>query len=343
VDVIVNLQDGSPQVWTLRDMIEDLLDWGDKPKYLIPMAYRWCSAISKNIRERRGDEPTSKDLSSMEHYGDILTHSLAIAFRHIGSERVYLNGRLSHTPHDEWMLDAIFTRGGDDAIANAMYVGIVDEEAAPSGSWTRRLLKLTERGRPFSPRLRWTILYFSQGWGSRELREAELEFVCLLNNLEVSANEASDAGWAWADLLIRVLLTPMGQGHLSSHCWLLLGNLISASPRTHPADDRQTEAMKSFEESQDLDKLETWLLVVWWSEYDYSKPIPIQDIERATLELFRQRPSAIPRFEGLLENCAQLAFYFLYPQVMSGPLFNTCKDILRRICDQAQVEQSRLG
>jgi hypothetical protein len=60
--------------------------------------------------------------------------------------------------------------------------------------------------------------------------------------------------------------------------------------------------MKSLEEAQDWEKLETWMLVVWWSEYDYSDPVPIQDIERATLTLFRQRPSAIPRFEGLLEN-----------------------------------------
>ena len=161
--VIGNLQDDSGQAWTLRALLGDLLAWGSKPEYLIPMAYRWCSAISKKIRERRGDKPTSKDLSSSNyynHYGHILSLSLAIAFRHIGSEPVYLPGHLSHTPHDEWMLGTIFTRGDDGAIADAVYVGIVDEETTPSGSWTRRLLKLTERGRPFSPRLRWTILYF---------------------------------------------------------------------------------------------------------------------------------------------------------------------------------------
>jgi hypothetical protein len=103
-------------------------------------------------------------MNSLNHYAiHILSLSLAIAFRHIGSQDVRLHGRLSHTPHDEWMLDAIFTRGDDDAIADAVYVwdcGSV--KATPSGSCTRRLLKLTERGRPFSPRLRWTILHFVQ-------------------------------------------------------------------------------------------------------------------------------------------------------------------------------------
>jgi hypothetical protein len=114
--------------------------WGNRPKYLIPTAYQWCSAISKKIRECRGDEPTSEDLSSsspLNPYGIILSLSLAIAFRHIGSEGVLLYGRLSHTPHDEWMLDIIFTSGDDDAIADAVYVRIVDPYATPSGSCTR--------------------------------------------------------------------------------------------------------------------------------------------------------------------------------------------------------------
>jgi hypothetical protein len=174
------------------------------------------------------------------------------------------------------------------------------------------------------------------------LKEAELEFVPLLNNLEVSVGEAGDAGRAWGHLLIRVLFTPIGQRHLSSHYWILLGNLISMFPDARSAKDRQTEAMKSLEEAQDWEKLETWMLVVWWSKYD-AGPIPIQDIERETLTLFRQRPSAIQRFEGLLASHTQSTAHPLYPQVISYPLFNTCKDILRRMCDQARTEQPRLG
>jgi hypothetical protein len=152
--------------------------------------------------------------------------------------------------------------------------------------------------------------------------------------------EAGDAGSTWMDLLIRVLLTPVGQMRLSSHYWLLLGNLISVLRRTHLAGGRQTEVMKLLEETQDWDKLETWMLVVWWSKYDsgcdseYDSdliPIPIQDIERATLTLFRQQPSVIPKFKNLLENQTQFRF---------PPLFDSHKDALRLVCDQARAEQS---
>jgi hypothetical protein len=39
--------------------------------------------------------------------------------------------------------------------------------------------------------------------------------------------------------------------------------------------DRQTEVMESLEEAQDWEKLETWMLVVWWSLYR-SDSVPIQ-------------------------------------------------------------------
>jgi hypothetical protein len=367
VDIIVSLQHGSDQALSLRSVLRHLKAWKNRPEYLIPMAYRWCSAISKKIRECRGDEPSSEDLSSSDydnHYGIILSFSLAVAFSHIDSKHVFLPGHLSHTPHDEWMLDIIFTRGDDDAIAHAVYVRIVDPCATPSGSCTRRLLKLTERGQPFSPRLRWTILHFLQGWWRWELEEAELEFVCLLNNLEVIVDKADDAGSKWIDLLICVLLTPMGQGHLSSHYWLLLGDLILASPKTLPAKVGQTEPMKSLEEDQDLEifvsprmlsakvgqtelmksleeaqdweKLETWMLVVWCSYFGFGfGSIPVQDIEQATLTLLRQRPSAIPKLENLLEDRTDWTF--------SPPIFTTHKDVLRRVCNEARAGQSPLG
>ena len=332
MDVIFNLEDDSDHAWTLSSLLKDLLGWGNKPKYLIRMAYQWYSAISKKIRDRVGDEPTPEDLSSSNHYGHILSLSLAIAFRHVGPNHIPLIGYLPHVPHDEWMLDVIFTRGDDDVIADAVYMNMVDGEAAPPGSCTPRLLKLTERGRPLSPRLRRAILHFIQQRGISELEAAEPEFVCLLNNLEVGVGEVGDAGWGWMRLWTYVLLTPMGQGHLSSHYWLWLGNLISVFPQTLLAEDRQTEVMTSLEKAQDLEKLETWMLVVWWSMYG-SDWAPIQDMERATLTLFRQRPSAIPKFEDLLETHTQSNF---------SSLFNKYKDALRQICDQARAEQSPL-
>ena len=92
-----------------------------------------------------------------------------------------------------------------------------------------------------------------------------------------------------------------GTGTFVLSLLLLLGNLISVFPQTLLAEDRQTEVMTSLEKAQDFEKLETWMLVVWWSMYGFDWA-PIQDMERATLTLFRQRPLGIPKFEDLLEN-----------------------------------------
>ena len=208
----------------------------------------------------------------------------------------------------------------------------MDREAAPYGSCTRRFLKLTERGRPFSPRLRSTIVCVVQRLWGWELKAAELEFVRLLNNLEVSVDEMR-AKWLWVDLLIGVLCSPMGQECLSSHYWRLLGNLVSVNPCRRSHGERQAEIMKSLEESQDWNKLETWMLVVWTCSH-HPDPIPIKDIKWATLALFRQRPSTILRFKDLYGKRKLFCFHH--------SLFSAYKGEFRRICTQVQAEQPRL-
>jgi hypothetical protein len=237
VDAILNLQDDSSRTRPLVYLLEDLLAWGNRPTYLIPMAYQWCSAISEKIREHGGDELTSEGLLRLQypnHYVHLLSNSLAIAFRHIGSNPFLPSIRLTHTHHHEWMLDAIFTTGNDDLIADAVYVWIVDREVTPRGSCTRRLLRLTERGQPFSPRLRSTIVFAVKQLQYWDLEAAPLEFVRLLNNLEVGVEDTGGADWRLVGLVTGVLQSPVGQGYLSSHYWLLLGSLISMGPELTP-------------------------------------------------------------------------------------------------------------
>jgi hypothetical protein len=331
----------SHHIKPLRSLVEALLAWGNRPICLVTMAYQWCSAISEKIREHGGYELTSEGLPRLQYSNDyvhLLSHSLAIAFRHIGSRHFRLPIHLSHTHHHEWMLDAIFATENDDLIADAVYVWIVDREVAPPGSCTRRLLKLTERGQPFSPRLRSMILRAVQELQHLELEGAGLEFVRLLNNLEVGVDDMGGAIWKWVGLVADVLRSPIERGYLSSHYWLLFGNLVSMGPKRDWSInvDRDVEIMKSLEAAQDWEKLEMWMLFVWWSGYSFDST-PNEDVERITLTLFRQRPSAIPRFEDLYETGVQ------HP---SFPLAHLCVDrfqqILRQILDQARVEQSRL-
>jgi hypothetical protein len=294
------------------------------------MAYQWCSAISEKIREDGGDELTSEGLPRLQYSIDfvhLLSNSLAIAFRHIGSNS-FPSIHLPHTHHHEWMLDAIFTTENDDLIADAMCVWIVDQKVTPPGSCTRRLLKLTERDRLFSPRLRLTIFLAVQQLLDRELKATGLEFVHLLNNLEFGVDDTGGEDWRLLGLVTGVLQSSVGQGYLSSHYWLLLRSLIFMGPSSHPGIVvNEGVVMKSLEEAQDWDKLETWMLFVWWSWCSRSRE---GDIERITLTLFRQRPSAVPKFELLYEKCRR-------PN--SHCLFNVHKDEFRRICDQARAEQ----
>jgi hypothetical protein len=333
VDVIHN----SYRIGLLGILLDILLKWGDKPTYLIPMAYRWCSAISEEIRELRGDGLTPESLEHSRCLEYLLPRALATAFRHIGPHTTIPLVQLPHTHHHEWMLDKIFTSEDDDRIADAVCVWIVNLQVTPSGSCTRRLARLTERGRPFSPRLRWAIVLIIQQFWHREFEAAELEFVCLLNNLEGEMGEAGDGDSRsyWVDPLARVLRSPMGLERLSSYYWLLFGNLVSMGFLPNPDGDIHIhmETMKSLEEAQDWEKLETWMLVVWRSQYYLGSAPPIHDIERATLKLFLQRPSAIPRFEDLHENDIQSPL---------PPLLRSYRNRFRRICDQARAEQSRL-
>jgi hypothetical protein len=323
----------------LHLLLEDLLAWSNKPTYLIPMAYQWCSAIFEKMRERGEDEPNSDGLPRIyfiDDYPLLLHQSLAVTFRHIGSDYISLPICLPHTHHHELMLDYIFAGEDDDLIADVMYVWISDQSAILPGSCTHRLLKLTERGRPFSPRLRWTIIHAVPWLWEPELEAAGLEFVHLLHHLEVGVGDVDDAE-GWILLLIYVLYSPVGQEHLSSHYWLLLGDLVSMTP---PLDlgsehDKDMEIMKSLEEAQDWEKLEMWMLFIWNSEDDHRIPIPIRDIKQATLTLFQQRSSAMLRFKDLHDKCTQPS----YPET----LFKSCEDEFQWICNQVQTEQLCLG
>jgi hypothetical protein len=166
-----------------------------------------------------------------------------------------------------------------------------------------------------------------------ELKAAGLEFVRLLSNLEVSVDDMGGESWGVVELAKAALYSPIGQEYLSSHYWLLFRNLISVGPKPRWSYDpnKIVEVMKSLEETQDWDKLETWMLFVW--QTDSHIMTCNEDIERVTLTLFQQRPSAIPRFKALCEKHTQ-GYHWQPPYL--------CEDVFRRVCNQARAEQSCL-
>ena len=314
------------------------------------MAYQWCSAISENIgRLERNETPSespsrlryggveSRPLRRGDHpspYITLLFMAFAVGFRQVDPNYISTDIYLVHTRHHESMLDHVFKSEDDDAIADVVSAWVVDPLVSPSGSCARRLIELAERGRPFSPRLRQVIVYAIRGRWPIELKVAGLELVLLLNHLEVSVEDVDDIASKlyWVTLLVGVLRSPVGRESLSSHYWISLGNLISTGARVptgSPGLDMET--MRSLEETEDWEKLEIWLLVVWGSRYT-DGAVPMEDVERTTLKLFLQRPIAIQRFKDLYEKETPATY---------AHLFRLHGDQFRRIRDRARAERLR--
>lgn len=82
------------------------------------------------------------------------------------------------------------------------------------------------------------------------------------------------------------------------------------------------------EEAEDLEKLETWVVVAWGAE---SLELVTEDVRRVTLNLLLRQPSTLPRLEGLLKM-----------PIPEMPWAREIREELRRICNQARAELSPL-
>ena len=330
----------------LARLLDTFLGWESRPLCLTPMAYQWCSAISENVerfeRDRidPGSTPPSNDggvglnlpgRADHNPYTALFFTALAVGFRQIDLNCISSGIHLTHTRYHDMMFKNAFATEDDDVIADVVSVWVVDPLVTPSGSCTRHLVKLTERERPFSQRLRRMIVLAIQGHWPMELEAAGLELILLLNHLEVDVEDVDDivGKLYWVSLLAGVLRSPAGRECLSPRYWLLLGKLISMGARlpqrSHGLD---MEIMRSLEDAEDWEKLEAWLLTVWGSWYT-DDAVPMEDVERATIKLFLQRPTSIPGFEDLCANTPAT-----YPS-----LFRLYGDQFRRICDKTQAEQ----
>jgi hypothetical protein len=98
----------------------------------------------------------------------------------------------------------------------------------------------------------------------------------------------------WALLLAEMVCSPEELGSLSPHYWHLLDELALGIDFSGTLGVRSVEMMKSLKEAEDSEKLETWVVIVWQSLPGFVPDDTMEDVERATLELLLQRPSASP-------------------------------------------------
>jgi hypothetical protein len=250
------------------------------------------------------------------YYGVLLSTILEIGFRLAGPDRDWKTLHLDHTSHHERALEIASPSSDDEVIADAVSLWTINgDRSALSGSCACYFTKRVERSRPFSPRLRqMDICAIERTW---ELGVSRLETVRLLNRLDFDVDDMARR-YERIELLVNVIRLPAGLESLSPHYWHSLGKLLLTTD--YSPELRDMEVMRSLEKAGDWEKLEVWMMVVWRSLSKYS---PMQDIERLTLKLLLQRPSASPRFEALCEQ----------------GLLRHNKSKLRQVCYRARAER----
>ena len=229
---------------------------------------------------------------------------------------------MKHPPHHEQMFKIAFSSDDDEVIADATWAWIASGDHGPPSSLVDHLNERVGKDEPFSPRLRQACICGIECTLDTELEEPRLETVRLLNHLNVDMDDVA-RGHEWEMLLVGVIRSPTGLESLPSHYWYLLDKLVSARVEGVIFAPRDTEVMGSLEKAEDWEKLEVWLVSVWLSTNVPSDSTPMEDVLRVTLNLLTQRPSALPRFEGL---CTTVSPWLGID--------------LREVCKQAQANRS---
>ena len=281
-----------------------------------------CDHLRLGDASHQADEfPQDMEFSD---YACILPVALEIGFRFAAPSRDWTTLSLGHIPHPEWMFDIVFSGEDDETIADAVGVWLADRNHIPPGLCARYLAERMKRETPFSPRLRRAVIRALQRNWSGELSASESEVVNLLNRLKVDPDDVED-GKEWIRLLVGVIRSPPGLEGLSLHHWDLLYKLMLVTEIAGGFLPCDVEVMRSLEGSEDWEKLEVWIVTMWWPPYNWFDE-EMEGIGRVTLKLLSRRPSLLPRFEDRL----------------SGKLVKAHKTKLREICEQVRAD-SRLS
>ena len=252
-------------------------------------------------------------------YVELLLTTLIIAFRLVAPDRHWTYLDLTHTHHHDQVFEAAFSSDDDEVIADVVCAWIAGTRT-PTSSFVCYFAKRLEKTSPLSPRLRQVTIR-----AMCRIRRSELTMstIRLLHRLNADVDDVGEAV-DWVEVLVWVIRSPMGFESLSSHYWRLLGKLTSPTRYAGLITLRDMEVMRSLEETEDWEKLEVWMAVVWRFFY-WSAPQLIDSIEQVTEKLASRQPSALQRFEDLCERGKVLY-----------------QGTLRGICGRARMEQSAL-
>ena len=320
----------------LYELLEQLTEWKDKPACLTAMAYQWSLAICECIRNidripdplairtscRFGEliEPyhgrvgTAKHEYIFECCSLLLALSLGVGFRH-GPDGGSMYMSLANKEYHLLMVETM-SRGASRGtriarrlgmlyagVEDALYVWALGGHLPSLGSCAEYLGRIV-KGHQISPGLRLLLIRAIGSMAYQDLERAGLEMVIdALDDLDLGFDEMR-LGGKWPVLLKTLIRSQFGRERLPLRYWHLLENLMMDDVKPHPTLCRwDLDTMRTLETSQNWEKLEAWMRIVWISRLDPEGGFPpvlaMEYIERVTLSLFRHRPSAIPKFGGM--------------------------------------------
>jgi hypothetical protein len=227
-------------------------------------------------------------------YVDLLHAILEIGFRLVTPD---VNPDINHTLHHTRVFEIAFSSSHDEVVADTVSMWITGYNCSYPGSSIYYLAKRMERGTPFPPRLRRVCIHaIERIWNSPDFEASGLEIFHLLNRLNVGVDDIGESD-RWVSLLVDVTCLPAGLESLSSHYWHLLDRLVLDENIVFRP--QYLEVMRLLEKSEDWEKLEVWMMVIWISLAYSEDPFTMDEVKQVTLKLLSQRALALLRFEDL--------------------------------------------
>ena len=152
-------------------------------------------------------------------------------------------------------------------------------------------------------------------------------FCDLLDHLCANDEDLDDKG-VWARLLLDTIQSSEGMRRLSHSHWEMLVELLILEPRLLQGVVWSPCVTASLESDREWDRLECWMGVVWMAWPPGTGSTAGEDVRRAMLSLFRQRPGAIPKLEQWIGRWS----------VKHG---KAAPDNFRQICEQTRPKETR--
>ena len=280
----------------------------------------------------------SKRECVFEYYSLLLALSLEIGFRHSPSWSTVPGtiGSPANKEHHLLMVEVMLraasnspggvpvskerTRVYEPGIGDALYVWTLGGHLPSLGSCASNIGR-TIGDLGISSRLRILLIRAIGSMEYEDLERAGLEMIVgVFDRLELGFDDICKVGGRWPLLLKPLARSKFGREHLPLRYWHLLEELIAkdVEPCTRLCYP-DTSFMKTLEESQEWEKLEIWLRIIWTSRMETGTYL--EDVKRVTLSLLQHRPSATLGFASMKERSWHCLLYFHNQE-------------LRQICDQ---------